>query len=242
MNIQGFQIFTDGFAEACSLLLDGTLSVWTIILASLKVSSLALAIGLGIGIPLGFYLGSKFTIPRRIILILANAGMGIPPTVVGLFVTMLLSRKGPFGPLNLLYTQEAMVIAQIFIATPMVTAIAASAVASVPDELRLQARSLGASKLQEMALTLKEARIGIFAAIAAGMGSIISEVGAVQMVGGNILGKTQVMTTAIVQYTRMGKYGYSIALALALLTIVLIVNILLTKMQTHGNESDKRGA
>jgi tungstate transport system permease protein len=127
-----------------------------------------------------------------------------------------------------------MVIAQLVIALPIVAAVSAAAVSAVPRELRLQARSLGASPLQEAFMTLKEARMGLIAAVAAGFGSIISEVGAVTMVGGNLAGKTRVMTTAIVQYTRMGDYGPALALAAVLMGMVLIVNILLARVQSSA--------
>lgn len=239
INWDGFSLFWNGFVEAITLLSSGTVDIWFVIWTSLKVSSGALLISLAVGVPLGFFLGSRYTLPRKAVLVLANAGMGLPPTVVGLFVSMLLSRRGPLGPLDLLYTQPAMLIAQVIISMPLVIAITASAVSAVPAELRLQARSLGASKVQEMILTLKESRMGIFSAIAAGLGSIISEVGAVQMVGGNLLGETQVMTTAIVQYTRMGNYGQAIALALILLLIIVVMNVGLTGFQTSSTRHTK---
>jgi tungstate transport system permease protein len=127
-----------------------------------------------------------------------------------------------------------MVIAQLVIATPVIMAVTAASVSGVPRELRLQARSLGASRFHEMALTLREARMGLFAAVAAGFGAIISEVGASQMLGGNLEGETRVMTTAMVQFTRMGRYGPALALGVILVGIVLAVNILLTTVQTSG--------
>lgn len=239
MNLGGFKLFTDAISQAVSLLLSGTLDVWTIVFVSLKVSSFAVGIALFVGIPAGFFLGTRRSISRTTALVLANAGMGLPPVVVGLFVSMLLSRRGPLGGLGLLYSQPAMVIAQVIISMPVVAAITAAAVSAVPGELRLQARSLGASRFQEAVLTLRESRMGLFAAIAAGFGSIISEVGAVQMVGGNLAGETRVMTTAIVQYTRMGRYGPAFALAIVLLSLIIVVNVLITSIQTSTDKHIK---
>ncbi|TDB37024.1 MAG: ABC transporter permease subunit [Actinobacteria bacterium] len=216
------------------MLVSGATDVWSIVLVSVQVSGAAVLLALVLGIPAGFVLGTKRFIGRRMMLVIANTGMGLPPVVVGLVVAMLLSRRGPFGKLELLYSQPAMVIAQLVIALPIVAAVSAAAVSAVPRELRLQARSLGASPWQEAFMTLKEARMGLIAAIAAGFGSIISEVGAVTMVGGNLAGKTRVMTTAIVQYTRMGDYGPALALAAVLMGMVLVVNILLARVQSSA--------
>jgi tungstate transport system permease protein len=225
-------IFVDAVSDGIGLLTSGAAEVWTVVLVSIRVSGLALLIALALGIPSGFVLGTKRFIGRTLMLVVANSGMGLPPVVVGLVVAMTLSRRGPLGSLDLLYTRPAMVIAQVIIALPLVVAITAAAVSGVPRELRLQARSLGASRLHEAALTLKEARLGLLAAVAAGFGSIISEVGAVMMVGGNLEGETRVMTTAIVQLTRMGRYGPALALSLVLLSIVFTVNMLLMRVQT----------
>ncbi|PKQ37584.1 MAG: tungstate transporter permease [Actinobacteria bacterium HGW-Actinobacteria-1] len=227
-------IFIDAFRDGLAMLASGAADVWTIVLVSIQVSGMAVLLALVLGIPAGFVLGTKRFVGRRFMLIIANTGMGLPPVVVGLVVAMLLSRRGPFGSLELLYSQPAMVIAQLVIALPIVAAVSAAAVSAVPRELRLQARSLGASPLQEAFMTLKEARMGLIAAVAAGFGSIISEVGAVTMVGGNLAGKTRVMTTAIVQYTRMGDYGPALALAAVLMGMVLIVNILLARVQSSA--------
>ena len=160
--------------------------------------------------------------------------MGFPPVVIGLFTYMALSRTGPLGMLGLLFTPQAMVIAQIILATPLVAGVATAAVAGVPRDLRLQVRALGASRLQELFAVLKEARRGVLAAVIAGFGGIISEVGAVQIVGGNIEGSTRVMTTAIIFYVRLGEFGQAMAWALVLLGIALMVNAALTTLQMAG--------
>lgn len=229
-------IYTDALREGLSLLTTDAADVWQIVVTSLRVSGTAVFIALLIGLPLGLLLGSKRFVGRRAALVIFNSGMGLPPVFVGLIVAMTLSRRGPLGDLSLLYTQTAMVIAQVIIATPIVVAISAAAIAAVPRELKLQAVSLGARPWRVGALTLSEARMGLIAAVAGGFGAVISEVGAVQMVGGNLDSDTRVMTTAIVMYTRMGRYGPALALALVLMAIVVFVNIVLTTMQTSADK------
>jgi len=187
-------------------------------------------------------LGAKRFVGRTVALVVFNAGMGLPPVFVGLLVAMTLSRRGPLGDLSLLYSQTAMIIAQVIIAVPVIVAVSAAAVSAVPRELRLQAVSLGAPSWRVGVLTLTEARVGLIAAVAAGFGAIISEVGAVQMVGGNLAGETRVMTTAIVEFTRKGQYGPALGLALVLMAIVVFVNVILAGMQTSADryEADAR--
>jgi tungstate transport system permease protein len=152
---------------------------------------------------------------------------------------MALSRTGPLGFLELLYTPPAMVIAQVILATPLVAGVTTAAIASVARDLRLQLRALGASRLQEGLAVLKEARRGVVAAVIAGFGGIISEVGAVMMVGGNIEGSTTVMTTAIMANVRRGENGQAMAWAMVLLGITLMVNVALTTMQNVGVQYER---
>lgn len=229
-----WSIYTEALRSGIVLLMSGAAETWEIIATSIRVSGAAVLIAVGLGVPLGVLVGSRRFRGRRVSLLAANTGMGLPPVVVGLVVAMAFSRRGPFGELGLLYSREAMVVAQLILALPLVVAFTAASVAAVPHEVRLQARSLGAGRLQEMILVVSEARMGVIAAIAAGFGAIISEVGAVQMVGGNIAGDTRVMTTAIVQYTRMGRYGQSLALALILIGLILVVNAALVVGQTSA--------
>ncbi|MFA5843850.1 MAG: ABC transporter permease [Coriobacteriia bacterium] len=232
-------IYVDAAREGIVLLRSGDLDVWGVVATSLRVSLTAAVLALALGIPAGYVLGTRRSFGRRAMLVLANAGMGLPPVVVGLVVAMTLSRRGPLGGLGLLYSRPAMIIAQTIIAFPVVAAVSAAAVAAVPRELRLQARSLGAGPVQEALLALSEARMGLVAAVAAGFGAIISEVGAVMMVGGNLAGETRVMTTAIVQYSRMGRYGAALALGAVLLFLVVMVNIALTGLQTSGERWER---
>ncbi|MBI5231265.1 MAG: ABC transporter permease [Coriobacteriales bacterium] len=234
------QIYADALREGWSLLVSDAAGVWQVVVTSLAVSGTATLIALAIGLPFGVMLGAGRFIGRRAALLIFNTGMGLPPVAVGLVVAMTLSRRGPLGDLSLLYSKTAMVLAQLIIALPIIVAVSAAAVGSVPRELQLQARSLGASRLRVGVLTLAEARLGLFAAVAGGFGAIISEVGAVQMVGGNLAGDTRVMTTAIVQYTRMGRYGQALALAIVLVGIVLFVNIWLTSAQTSAQRWERR--
>lgn len=233
-------IFVEAIREGWTLLASGALDVWSIVITSLRVSGAATGIALLIGLPAGWFIGARRFVGRNVALIVFNSGMGLPPVFVGLIVAMTLSRRGPLGDLALLYTPSAMVAAQVLIATPVVIAITAAAVSAVPRELQLQARSLGAKGWRVALLTLSEARVGLVAAVAGGFGAVISEVGAVQMVGGNIEGQTRVITTAIVQFTRMGRYGPALALALVLMAIVVFVNAALVMMQTSSRAGDSR--
>lgn len=233
-------IYVDALAEGWELLASGTLDVWAIVVTSLRVSGAATAIALLVGIPLGTIVGLKRFVGRGVALLIFNAGMGLPPVFVGLIVHMTLSRRGPLGDLSLLYSQTAMIIAQLIIATPIVMAITAASVSAVPVELRLQARSLGAQWWRIALLTLREARMGLIAAVAGGFGAIISEVGASQMLGGNLAGETRVMTTAIVEFTRKGQYGSGLALALILIGMVVAVNVILTTMQTSAERWERQ--
>ena len=236
------QLFADAWRQGWAMLTSGSVDVWTIVWTSVRVSGTATMVALLIGLPVGLLVGTKRFIGRRAALVIFNAGMGLPPVVVGLVVAMALSRRGPLGDLGLLYSQTAMVIAQVIIAIPIVMAITAASVAAVPRELMLQARSLGAGRWRTSFLTLAEARMGLIAAVAGGFGAIISEVGAVQMVGGNLARDTRVMTTGIMQFTRMGRYGEALALAAILMAIVIGVNVVLTGLQTSADrwERDSR--
>ncbi|MGD2152489.1 MAG: ABC transporter permease [Gemmatimonadales bacterium] len=224
-------VLADAIGEAFGLLFSGDPYLWRIIGRSLQVSGSAVLLGLLIGIPLGTWLGLARFPGRGIAVALVNTGLALPPVVVGLFVYILLSRQGPLGALGWLYTPSAMVAAQFVLAAPYVAAITLAAVQSVPPELRLQARALGADRWQALLLHLREARLSLMAAVAAGFGAVISEVGAVMMVGGNVQGETRVITTAIVLETRRGRFATAMALGLILLAIAFAANAFITRIQ-----------
>lgn len=217
----------DSFLRALELLTTGDPYVWEIILRSLQISGLALLLAIVIGLPIGALIGLTRFRFRRPTVAIVNTGLALPPVVVGLGTFLVLSRSGPLADLGMLYSPAAMVVAQAVIAGPYVAAITLAATESVPLDVRLQARALGASRWQALLLQLREARTSLVAGVAAGFGAIISEVGAVLIVGGNILGETRVMTTAIVTETRQGNFDVAIALGVVLLLVAFYINILL---------------
>ena len=224
----------EGIKGAFYLVFSGDPEVWAITLLSLKVSGLATILSLFIGLPLGTWLAlGRFT-GRGFSLSLINTGMALPPVVVGLWVSIFLWRSGPLGDLHLIYTPAAIVIAQTIIAAPVVTGLTAAALQQLNPRLRLQLLGLGASRVQMVVALWREARLPLLAALMAGFGSVISEVGASMMVGGNIRGHTRVLTTATVLETGRGEFGMAIALGLILLLLAYLVNLALTGIQQRG--------
>jgi tungstate transport system permease protein len=201
---------------------------------SLRVSGIATLVSLALGIPLGTFLALTHFSGRRLLLGIVNAGMGLPPVAVGLFVSVLLWRSGPMGFLELMYSPTAIVLAQCVIAFPVVTGLTAAAVQQVDIRLRLQLIGLGASWPQALGLLLREARFSVLAAVMAGFGAVISEVGASMMVGGNILHSTRVLTTATVLETSKGNFDVAIALSVLLLALTFAVTMVLTLIQQRG--------
>ena len=222
---------THGFFRAIQLIFSADPALYEIILLSLRVTGLALLVSALIGIPAGAALGLSRLRARGFITALLYTGMGLPPVVVGLFVYLMLSRSGPFGALGWLFTPSAMIVAQIIIAFPLVSGLTMAAVQGVDPALRVQVRSLGATRAQEVWAVLREARLGVVAAMVAAFGGIISEVGAVMLVGGNIEGKTRVLTTAIVLNTRTGEFSLALALGIILLALALIANVAMLRLQ-----------
>ena len=220
-----------GVREALRLLLTGDREVVAILLLSLQVSGLATLVSLAVGIPAGAALALLRFPGRTLVVSVVNAGMGLPPVVVGLFVTLLLWRSGPLGAWEILYTPAAIVLAQAVIAAPIVMGITLAAVQNVPEKFRLQLLALGASRTQMVGVVLREARLPMLAAVMAGFGGIISEIGASMMVGGNIKGQTRTLTTAMVLETGKGNFEVAIALSLLLLVLVFGVNWALTAIQ-----------
>jgi tungstate transport system permease protein len=218
-----------------------TIELQEIVLLSLQVSGTALVFSTLIGIPLGALMGLARFIGRRVAVALLYTGMGFPPVVIGLFVYLSLSRSGPLGQLDWpwlpsLFTPEAMILAQTIIAFPLVAGFTMAAVMGVDPGLRQQLLSLGATSRQSALTVLMEARVGVVVAVIAGFGSIISEVGAVMLVGGNIEGHTRVLTTAIVLETRKGNFNLALALGAVLLGITFLTNLAMMRMQGRAFE------
>jgi len=224
-------LLLDGVRQALGLLVSGDGEIWSILWLSLEVSGSATLISLLIGIPAGTALALTRFPGRGLVVSAVNSGMGLPPVVVGLFVTIVLWRSGPLGSLEILYTPAAIVVAQAVIASPIVTGITLAAVQQVPREFRLQLLALGASRVQMVWTVLREARLPMLAAVMAGFGGVISEIGASMMVGGNIKGQTRTLTTAMVLETSKGDFDVAIALSLLLLALVFLVNWALTSIQ-----------
>jgi tungstate transport system permease protein len=224
-------LFGEGLLEAVRLLVAGDPEVWQITGLSLQISATATLLSLLIGVPLGALLALSRFPGRALAVSLVNTGMGLPPVVVGLFVTILLWRNGALGFLELLYTPAAMIAGQLVIAAPIVTGLTLAAVQQVPEAFRLQMLGLGASRIQMVWVLLKEARLPMLAAVMAGFGGVISEVGASMMLGGNIKGSTRVLTTATVLETGKGNFDLAIALSVILLVITFLVNWALSCIQ-----------
>jgi len=222
------------FAEAWQLLTAGDPYVMAVVVRSLAISGSALVLATLIGLPIGALIGlSNFRL-RVPAIAIVNTGLALPPVVAGLAVYLLLSRSGPLGHWEMLFTPWAMGFAQVVLAGPYIAAVTLAALESLPPDIGLQARGLGASRLQAAMLQLREVRTSLVAAVAAGFGAIISEVGAAMLVGGNILGETRVMTTTIVLETRRGNFGVAIALGIVLLIVALLVNVILAGLGTRA--------
>jgi len=228
------EVYWQGLMEALRLLLSGDRTVLEIIYRTLQVSGTATLISVLIGLPLGTVLALSSFPGRKMVVSLINLGMGLPPVVVGLWVWLTLSRYGPLGFLGLLYTPTAMVIAQAIIASPIVTGFTIAAIQSLNPKIRLQILALGASRLQLLWLLLREARLGLLAAVIAGFGGVISEVGASIMVGGNLKGSTMVLTTATVLEVNKGNYEIATAFSIILLTLAFGITAFLTTAQQRG--------
>jgi tungstate transport system permease protein len=220
-----------GVRQAIALIVGADREIWGILWLSLQVSGSATLISLALGIPAGAALALARFPGRGLVVSAVNTGMGLPPVVVGLLVTLLLWRSGPLGAWEILYTPAAIVIAQAVIASPIVTGITLAAVQQVPREFRLQLLALGASRPQMVWMVLREARLPMLAAVMAGFGGIVSEIGASMMVGGNIKGQTRTLTTAMVLETGKGNFEVAIALSLLLLVLIFLVNWALTAIQ-----------
>ncbi len=224
-------LIIEGIQKAILLLFTMDKEVLDITFLSLKVSGIATIISLLIGVSVGTLVALTQFPGKKIVVSLINTAMGLPPVVVGLFVSIFLWRSGPLGFLSLLYTPSAIIIAQSVIATPIVMGITVAAMQQLPKKMRLQIIALGANKLQLVWMLIKEAKLSLFAAVMAGFGGVISEVGASIMVGGNIKGYTRVLTTATVMETSKGNFDIAIALSIILLALAYFINVILTYVQ-----------
>lgn len=224
-------VLVEGFRQAVGLLLGGDREIAGVLWLSLQVSGTATLIALLLGIPAGAALALTRFPGRTLVVSAVNTGMGLPPVVVGLVVTILLWRSGPLGDWEVLYTPAAIVLAQAVIASPIVTGITLAAVQNVPAKFRLQLVALGASRAQMVWVVLREARLPMLAAVMAGFGGVISEIGASMMVGGNIRGQTRTLTTAMVLETGKGNFEVAIALSILLMALVFAINWMLTAIQ-----------
>ena len=230
------ELILQGITKAFELIITFDPEVLGITWLSLKVSGTATFISLFIGVSIGTAVALNDFFGKRMVISLINTGMGLPPVVVGLFVMIMIWRSGPLGFLEILYTPYAMIIAQAIIATPIVMGISLAAIQNLPPNLRLQILSLGANRLQMVWVLVKEARLPLLAAIMAGFGGVISEVGASIMVGGNIKGYSRVLTTATVMESGKGNFDIAIALGIILLILAFLVNLILTQIQQRQHQ------
>lgn len=221
----------EGFKKAFFLIFHLNAEILEIIRLSLFVSMVATGAAIVIGLPLGSVIALKRFRGKKLVIALLNTTMGLPPVVVGLLVSLFFFRHGPLGFMGWLYTAKGMILAQVIIATPIITGLCMASVQSVDPKFHQQVIALGANKVQAMLIVFKEIKLSLLAAIIAGFGSIISEVGAVMMVGGNIKGQTRVLTTATVLETQMGNFDVAIALGLILFLMSFMVNATLTLIQ-----------
>ena len=236
------QGFAAEFSTALSLILNGDAELWAIVLLSLRVSVFAVLISAVIGMPIGASLAVSRFPGRRALIILMNALMGLPPVVVGLLVYLMLSRSGPLGVLELLYTPIAMIIAQVVLVTPIVAALTRQVIEMLAEEYSEQLRSLGVSRLASVPVLLWDARMALMTALLAGFGRAIAEVGAVIIVGGNINHVTRVMTTAIALETSKGNLALALALGAILIAIAVAVNAMVSSLTLRAEREGVRRA
>lgn len=224
-------LLLEGLKKAIEMVLAADPIIVEITLRTLKVSMTAILISTLIGIPLGMFLGLVKFPGRKLILVIINIGMGLPPVVAGLWITLLLWRSGPLGDYSLLYTETAIIIAQTLVSLPIVTALTATAFQQINEKMILQVKAFGATRLQLVWILMKESKLALLAAIIAGFGRVIAEVGAAMMVGGNISGDTRILTTSIVMEVSKGNFDVALALSFILMTLAFLITFLLTFLQ-----------
>lgn len=224
-------LLLEGLKKAFEMVLTGDSEIFAITLLTLKVSFTAILFSMLVGIPIGILLGLTKFPGKKMLLVLINIGMGLPPVVAGLWITIFLWRSGPLGDLALLYTPTAIVMAQILVSLPILTGLTCSAFQQIDPKLLLQIKALGATKAQTVWLLLKETKMAIFTAVIAGLGRILAEVGAAMMVGGNLLGETRILTTSIVMEVSKGNFDVALALSFILMSLAFIITFVLTFLQ-----------
>jgi tungstate transport system permease protein len=225
------ELLLEGFKKAIQMILSGDREILEITLLTLRVSITAVLISTFIGVPAGMLLGlSKFP-GRKFILALINIGMGLPPVVAGLWITLFLWRSGPLGEFSWLYTPTAIIMAQVLVSLPIVTALTSTAFQQINPKMILQVKALGATKFQLYWILMKEVKLALLAAVIAGFGRIIAEVGAAMMVGGNISGDTRILTTSIVMEVSKGNFDVALALSFILMALAFVITFSLTYLQ-----------
>lgn len=231
-------LLLEGLKKAIEMVLAADPIIIEITLRTLKVSMTAILISTLIGIPVGMFLGLVKFPGRKLILVIINIGMGLPPVVAGLWITLLLWRSGPLGDYSLLYTETAIIIAQTLVSLPIVTALTATAFQQINEKMILQVKALGATRLQLVWILMKESKLAILAAIIAGFGRVIAEVGAAMMVGGNISGDTRILTTSIVMEVSKGNFDVALALSFILMSLAFLITFLLTFLQQRKRSNE----
>lgn len=224
-------LFLEGIVKAIEMIISGDPEIYDITFTTLRVCLTAIFISTIVGIPLGVLLGLNSFPGKRIVLVFVNIGMGLPPVVAGLYITMLLWRSGPLGHLGLLYTTHAIVMAQILVSLPIIIGLTSAAFQQIDSKMLIQIKALGATSFQRIGLLLRETKLAIMAAIMAGLGRVLAEVGAAMMVGGNIKGDTRILTTSMVMEVSKGNFDVAIALSFILMTLAFIITFILTSLQ-----------
>lgn len=224
-------LLLDGIKKAIEMVLTGDSEIFAVTWLTLKVSLTAIIISMVIGIPVGVVLGLTTFPGKKLILVFINIGMGLPPVVAGLWITIFLWRSGPLGEYALLFTPTAIVMAQILVSLPIITGLTCTAFQQIDHRMLLQIKALGATKWQTIWLLLQETKIAIFAAIMAGLGRVLAEVGAAMMVGGNIRDETRILTTSIVMEVSKGNFDVALALSFILMTLAFLITFSLTFLQ-----------
>lgn len=230
-------LLLNGLIRAIEMIAAGDPEIYEITWRTLRISLTAVLVSTLIGIPIGIILGLTKFPGRRLLLVFINIGMGLPPVVAGLWITILLWRSGPLGHLSLLYTPTAIVMAQVLVSLPILIGLTSSAFQQIDEKMLMQIKALGATKLQSLKILLIETRVAVLAAIIAGFGRVIAEVGAAMMVGGNIKGDTRILTTSIVMEVSKGNFDIAFALSFIIMTLAFIITFWLTFLQQRSRKA-----